>query len=450
MWTQCVFILLASTSLLACGPPASGYRDLSADYERAASAPHTLDDGEALFANEAVLELPSLLALVLERNPTLEIARQGWREALAQVPQATSFEDPMVGVSLAPLSIVDPDVKLGVGAELSQPLPYPGKRRLRGQAALAEADAARHDYRAVRQRLALMAAQLYYDYFLLERALAINAEHAALLAEYLDAVTRYLETGRAWQDDALKLEVDLAELARQRIALEADLEVAIAQLNALLHRRPATAIPAPPPELAPAAPTVDDQAALAARALEQRPELGAVASRERGARSRVDLAQRSYYPDLRVTGTYNRMWHDVAHQFMVGVAIELPLTRGRRDAAVDAAEAAVARTHATRALVVDDVLREVHTAARRVREADASAALYRDRVVPAAESRVEAVRLGLDAGRTTFIEVIRAERELRAVRLTNYQLVADTHRRRAELAWAIGGAPTDASAGGAR
>ncbi|HUH00779.1 MAG TPA: TolC family protein, partial [Kofleriaceae bacterium] len=192
--------------------PASGYRDLSADYDRVTYTPHSRDDGDALFAGQEVLELPVLTAIVLQRNPSLEIARQGWRQALAEVPQATSFGDPMLAVGLAPLSIVDPDVKLGVSAEISQPLPYPGKRRLRGEVALAEADAARHDYLAVRQRLALMAAQLYYDYFLLERALEINADHAALLEDYLDVVTRYLETGRAWQDDALKLDVDLAEL----------------------------------------------------------------------------------------------------------------------------------------------------------------------------------------------------------------------------------------------
>ncbi|HUH04971.1 MAG TPA: TolC family protein, partial [Kofleriaceae bacterium] len=243
---------------------------------------------------------------------------------------------------------------------------------------------------------------------------------------------------------------DLAELSRQRVALESDRDVTIAQLNALLHRGPTAIIPTPRSELAPDAPPVPERRELEARALEQRPELDAVASRERGARSRVDLAERDYYPDLRIMGSYNRMWHDLAHQFMVGLAIDLPLTRGRRDAAVEAAEAGVARAHAERDLMIDDVLREVRIAARRVEEADASAALYRDRVVPAAENRVEAIRLGLDAGRTTFLEVIRAERELRAVRLTYHQVVADTYRRRVELDRAVGRRPGPSEDGGAK
>lgn len=435
MWTRGLGL---SVFLIGCSATPSGYRDLAANYERVAYVPHPLSDGDELFAGTEVLRPDALVATVLERNPTIERARQAWNEALAAVPQATGLPDPMLGVTVAPLSLFDDDVKVGFGAELRQPLPYPGKRRLRGEVALAEAEASQEDVRTVRQRLALMATQLYYDYFLVERALAINVEHIALLEQYGETITRYLETGRAWQDDALKVEVDLAELAKERVALESQRDVIVAQLNALLHRRPSAALPAPPAELELPPAIAADQAELAELALRRRPELRALAHRERGAGSRVELAEREYYPDLTVMGSYNRMWPMVSHQFMVGVSVVLPVMRGRREAAVDAAEARVARTRAERDAATDDVLREVEVSYRRVAEADDAARLYRDRALPSARNRVDAIRLGLDAGRTTFIEVIRAERELRAMQLRYYAALADTYRRRAELAWATG------------
>jgi outer membrane protein, heavy metal efflux system len=446
MWSQHVLVFSTVAMGVGCSGSATQYRPLLQEYEHTVRTARDLDDGERLFAGETSLELSAVTAAVLARNPSLERARQSWREALAQYPQASSLDDPSLGVSVAPLSLFDPDAAVGVGAELRQPLPFPGKRYLRGQTALAQAEATRDEYRAAQQQLVLMAAQLYYDYFLLDRALEINDEHLALLGQYRDTIARYLETGRAGQDDALKVDVDLAELSKARVALEADRAVTIARLNALLQRRPAAALPAPPADLAlprPLAAADDFADDLADRALQGRPELAAVGARERAARAQIDLARREFYPDFRISGSYNRMWPMLSHQVMLGLSVDLPFARSRRTAAVDAAQARVARMRAERDALASDVVREVAVARRRVAEADDSARLYRDRVLPAAEQRVAAVRVGLDAGRTTFIEVIRAERELRAAQLSYHAAVADAHRRRAELTRALGSAAAE-------
>ena len=133
---------------------------------------------------------------------------------------------------------------------------------------------------------------------------------------------------------------------------------------------------------------------------------------------------------------------------MVGLSVNLPIMRGQRDAAVDSARAMQSRSRADRDRVVDDVLLDLETAHRRIAEADEAVALYRDRVLPAAKGRVDAIRIGLDAGRTSFVEVIRAERQLREVRLRLYAALADSHRNRARLAWAIGELPGGNAEGG--
>ena len=185
MWNRIVCLTLPLFSLAACVSASrhGGLRDEYASLEPSADA-LSLDAGVDLFAGDEQLALDVLVETVLERNPSIEVARQGWRAAVARYPQAVSLKDPTVTYTIAPLSILSDDVRFGQSVQLSQPLPWPGKRRLRGEVVLAEAEAMADDYRVLRQRLALMAAQLYFDYAFLDRAIAVTDEHVRVLTAY--------------------------------------------------------------------------------------------------------------------------------------------------------------------------------------------------------------------------------------------------------------------------
>jgi hypothetical protein len=107
------------------------------------------------------LERDVLVRAVLERNPTIEAARQGGRARLQREPQVTRLDDPNVAYSIAPLSIGAGDVRYGQALQLAQRLPYPGKLGLRGEIARTEAEAARHDYQATPLQLATVAALFF-------------------------------------------------------------------------------------------------------------------------------------------------------------------------------------------------------------------------------------------------------------------------------------------------
>ena len=85
----------------------------------------------------------------------------------------------MLGAGLAPLSIGSSEVNDATRFELSQKLPFFGKRRLRGEAALGEAEAAAHDFAAVRLRLAAMAS-LASNASLMSRLSSVNGAMAML------------------------------------------------------------------------------------------------------------------------------------------------------------------------------------------------------------------------------------------------------------------------------
>ncbi len=431
----CLFALVS-----ACGSSAAEKRYDGMLHELARQRPAAAtDDGRALFAGETRLERARLVDAVLARSPDIEAARQAWRAALAEVPQARSIEDPMLTYAVAPLSVAG-DAPFGQRVELSQKLPWPGKRRLAGEVAVAEAEAMKGELDGARLDLALMASNLYDDLVVVARAIEVNQQHRELVTEFKKAAEAQYVAGRASQQDPLQAEVELGELERDRIMLEAEAASVTAELNTLLRRDPSAPLP-PPAEETPPDPAGVDARALADEAIANRPELHARAARLRGARAEIDAAHRDYYPDLELMGSYDSMWDMPEHRWMVGVGIEIPLQRGRRRAAVEKAEAMSARARSDEEGLRSRILADVERNLVRAREGARLVRVIEERLLPAAGDQVKAARAGFVTGKNEFVALIEAENNLRKVELDLHHARAELSRRMAALDRAVGRTP---------
>lgn len=391
------------------------------------------------------LDRDDLVRQVLARNPSVAAARAAIREAQGRLSQAGAFDDPHLSYSLAPGSLFDPDIRDGHVVRLEQKLPFPGKRGLAEEAARADVSSARADADETRLELALQARRLFDAWFTVHRALAINAQHVDLLRTLQKSAAAQYTTGNASQQAPLRAEVELTHVEHQGVTLEADRQVLRARLNGLLHRPPRADLPPPPDTLAlPDAPPPAD--ALLATALRQRPELARVRARLGGAQAALALAKRQTLPDLSVMGEYNSMWMDPAHQWMVGVGIDLPLPWDRRHGQREEAAARGERLKLEEETLLDRLATEVETARLRLEEALHVAHLYRARLVPAAREEVAAARAGFVVGKSAFNALVDAERNLRAMELDAAQSLADADLRQAELDRALGQLPPSAGA----
>jgi outer membrane protein, heavy metal efflux system len=142
--------------------------------------------GTMPFADTTVLSADALVEQVLARNPSLTEMVAAYQVASARYPQVTSLDDPMFGVTVGPETIA-PDDKGGEFAyrlEASQKYPWPGKLKLRGEYALAEARAASGDVDDMRLQLVESTKTAFYDYYLVARALAVNDETLQRLGEF--------------------------------------------------------------------------------------------------------------------------------------------------------------------------------------------------------------------------------------------------------------------------
>jgi cobalt-zinc-cadmium efflux system outer membrane protein len=400
--------------------------------------PARADNADDPFAGQAELERAALVQEGLRRNPSLQAAAAAWRAARARVAQERSLEDPMLSYEIAPLSISDDHAPLGHTVKIEQRLPVPGTRDLRAEMARAEAAMARGTWAEAELGLAMAASTLYDEWYIAHRAFDINARQIeSLQALQKSAEARYA-TGGASPEDMLRAEMELGELLQEQIMLAARRDMVRAEINGLLRREPQAALPPPPRELAvrqappPATETLQEQA------LQSRPELEATRAERRGRRAAVDLARKSYYPEIGLMASYSTMFEHPSHQYMVGVSLDLPIWRDRRRAAVDEARASLARATHDQERLESEIRVEIDKARLRLVEAMDIAALYRTRLVPAARDRVAAARAGFESGRGELAMVLEAENNLRTLELRAETALADVARRDAELARMVG------------
>lgn len=395
---------------------------------------------------QPLLERRALIQAVLERNPSLETARQAWRAAAEVIPQAASLDDPMASYSLAPLSVTA-DARFGEVLRFSQRIPQPGTLRLREEMAAAAASAAKYRVEEVRLRLATTASLLYDDYWLVDRALAITREHAGLLETFRLVATSRYATGLAPQQAPIQAEVEAARLLHRQAVLTSERRKLVARLNALLHR-PASAPLAPAPDRLDAdeADRLDAEDAVEA-APPSRPEVAARRAGIDSLRARVALEGLGARPDFEVMASYNSMWNTPEHRWTVGVGLRLPVRRKRLRASVAEAEARLAAGESELAALDDAVAAEVETARADLEEAEHVVRLYRDRVLPAARDQVAAARAGFETGGGSMLGLIDAQRSLLAAELTQAEAVAEVASARAALDRALGRMPLGWTAG---
>ncbi len=400
---------------------------------------------DEIFAGQAELSLDSLVNEVVNRNQSLQAMLAAWRAAAQRYPQAVSLDDPMLASLFGPGSFANPDVNDSWSIDVSQKVPWPGKRRLRGGVRRAETGAAYQEVGILQLQLAEAATLAYFDYYEASRELELNAENTKRMREFRSIAVAKVESGQVTQQDVLQADVELAELARRGVELVRMQRVAAARINTLLHRAPDVPLPEAARKVG-EPPALPEAALLQAAAIAQRPDLAALRARIRAEQYAVELACKEFYPDLGFIGRYDQFWEQPSQRGQVGMNLNLPLYRDKRRAAVREATFRVAQRRAEYEQRIDDARNEVQTAYERLVESRQVVNLYRRQIVPASQQNVASAETGYSAGRVDFLRLVEAQRQLIKLREDQYRAIADFHRRLAELQRAIGGTLPDAAA----
>ena len=410
----------------------------SASFEQVPSSPAEELEPPTVIGAEEELSLPILVEEVRTRNPSLQAMAAAWQAAAQRYPQAISLEDPMLMAMVAPDAFDSAEVDNGYALQGSQKIPWFGKRSARGCQARAEASAAYHDLQDSRVRLDEITRTAFFEYYLARRQLDLNREDLEVLRQFKSTAKSKYTANQVTQQDVLQAEVELAELERKNLELERMNRVSTARINTLLRDDPFSPLPPPPRQLEISGDQLD-VALLQNFAVGQRPDLAALRARVCAAQAAVVLACKEYYPDTEVFGKYDAFWQEIPLQAAVGVNLNVPIYRGRLNAAVREARFTLSQRRAEYAQLVLDTQYEVVAAYEQVEESRLALRLYAERLVPTAEQNVAAARANYDVNRASFLDLAIAQRQLVNLRVNREEALAAYHNRLAELTRVVGG-----------
>jgi outer membrane protein TolC len=184
---------------------------------------------------------------------------------------------------------------------------------------------------------------------------------------------------------------------------------------------------------------VSDLATLEQLALERHPELKQLGAQIDSAESRVTLADKALYPDFQVRAGYNTLWDETDKRAVVGVAINIPFDRGRRNAELARAEAEARRAEWTLVERRAQLLADLARSRAELVESIETIALHERELLPLTIEYFDAAIADYRSGTGAFSNVVSAERRRLAAELALERARADYLRRLAGLELWSGG-----------
>ncbi len=392
---------------------------------------------ESISANGEYITADSLVALVLEQNPSLMQLAAASEAAFQQVKSAGTLDDPQLSYALAPETI--DGVRLPNGEhrglnqriELSQIIPWPGTLALRTAHAQSEAEASQQDLADQRLQIISAIKAAFGEWYYVHQVLQINYDNQSLLLELRNVAEGQYAASRASQQDVLQAELAHARLLDQALSLERERLSIQAQLNALLNRAPDESVP-PPAEITSPAP-LPDFTNLQQKAQKFHPELMRIRAQLDSTQAKIELAEKDFYPDFKLLAGYNSLWDEYEKRWIIGASINIPLNRSKYQAQLNSAKANAKELHWSLIDRRAQLLANLKRAHAEVNESIRIIDLYQERLVPLANENLQVAEADYRSGAGDFINVTTAENEKLTTELRLARAQADYIRRVAEL-----------------
>ena len=395
--------------------------------------------GAPAFAGEAPVtpgEEPALVALVeeaLAKNPDVQGAQDAVRAARNRPPQARSLANPMLSAGYTndgwrpTLGTQEMTTLAFMGA---QDLPYPGKRRLRGEIAEREADQTEQQLERVRLGVAARVRRAYFGLVLTRDLLDLIREQEEIWKQIEGVARARYTVGQGAQQDVLRVQIEVTRIEQLRAEQQAEAEIRLAELNRLLDR-PAE-LPLETPTRLGLRPEQESLEAVLPMLEAISPELEATALAVERDRLGIELARKEWKPDFSVQGAYmNRGGLDAMWQ--AGIGISFPAYRKRLSAGLAEAEARRSASERAAASVRLQLRFRTQERLSQLRATRKVAEIYGGGVIPQDRMSVDAAIANYQTGKVPFIAVLEALTTLYNDRATHLGLLANHERIHASL-----------------
>jgi len=320
--------------------------------------------------------------------------------------------------------------------KLSQKLPFPGKRRLRGEIATHEVAIAREEVRRAEVMTRADVKKAYFDLWQVHQNLLIYSHEKELAAQFATIAEKKYAVGQVSQPDVLRAQVELTRLINRVTTQTLKLGEVRAMLNGLLSRPPEALLGIP--QDAPQPVVKQTLAELTELTLKNRPEIAANTAAIARDTGMLALSRKAYFPDFEV---YVERFFNSGRKDGVGVILSatIPLAyREKYDAGVAEASARLSASQADLRAAQDTALAEVKGALVRAQTAVELVNLFRQTHIPQAEQTLDSSRISYQTSKVDFLSLIDSLRVVEQVHLEHIAAAADFEKAYADLERAVG------------
>ncbi len=368
-------------------------------------------DGQAvpsLSDGQGILSLPDLLAELRRVNPDLLSAKKRWEAAQAKVPMAKGLPAPRIGIEFE--EIPRGTVKVNQATlmyQLIQSLPFPGKRSLRHQVALKEAQLAATVFKQAEWEMTAMLKEVYYDLFLVDREMEIQQGAVGWLDQAAAAASARYATGAAPQAELLRAQAEALDASNRVAVLGHRRQALAAHLNHLLNLPGHSQVGHPGPLSLLEVPSSPE--ALFAQAMEEQPELLAFKFSAERAEAAWKLSKRELLPDLETMVELRDPAMGPFGPWDLTLALVLPFwfwtkqKYGVKAALYDKDSASAAYQG-----MQNEIQRRIHEHWHEAKAAHATALVCQEGLIPLARQAVASATAAYASGRGSFMELLDA------------------------------------------
>jgi cobalt-zinc-cadmium efflux system outer membrane protein len=278
--------------------------------------------------------LATLLDEAARNNPDILAARRGW-QAATQVPsQVSTLPDPQVTVQS--FSVGSPRPFAGysnsnfayIGLGVSQDFPYPGKLKLKGEAAQQDAAISRDKLDAVRRAVLQQVKEAYFQTAYIQQTLEVLDRNGKLLDQIEKIADARYRVGQGKQQDVLKAQLEKTKLLREVAHHHELMGTQQALLLKLLNRPPRSPeITTEPLVETPLRYTSDE---LLEKVRAQNPEVATQQEMVKKQSLQVEIARKDRYPDFSVQYMWQRTGPSFPSYYMLTFSARLPIYRRRK------------------------------------------------------------------------------------------------------------------------
>jgi len=403
--------------------------------------------------------LTALMDEAARNNASLAVAAARVKQARAIAGIAEADRMPQVGVGMgaqrgraAPLDVnlpqgsaVAPRTTYNASLSASYEVDLFGRVSSNVEAARQDAGAFEASYRSVLLSLQADVAQGYFRLRALDAELETLAQTVRLREESVGVNQRRFDLGDIGEFDLTRAKTELATTRLEAVGLQRQRATTEHALAVLLGRPAADftsgAAPLPPGAQMPVIP-----AGLPSTLLERRPDIAQAQRGMEAANARIGVARAAMFPALNIDaagggvgGTVAEVFKWSSRSWVLGAMLSLPIIDGGRNKAnITRSEAALEEAvgaYRERVLVA---FAEVEDNLAGLRVLDAQGVQVDEALVSARRS-AELARKLYDAGRSSYLDLLDAQRNLAAVERTAVQLRGDRALTTVALIRALGG-----------